>query len=85
MIRKFKIIIVLLLTLSFGGCASTSDRGPVLDFVDGAESNHLKRQERQSARGDVPDNKFKEEDAVAGVFNALLQGLVGIFSSDEKD
>ena len=83
--RKFKFIIAILFTLNFAGCASTSDRGPVLDFVDGAVSNQQERQEQQSNRGDVPDNEFKEIDAAAGVFNALLQGLVGIFSSDESD
>ncbi len=83
--RKFKFITVTLFTLCFGGCASTSEKGLVDDFIDGAVSNQQQRQEQQATGGSVPDNKFEEDDAVMGIFNVLLQGLVGLFSSDKTD
>ena len=83
--QKFKITTLILFTLSFGGCAGTSQNGPVYNVLDGAISNQQQRQTQQSARGNVPDNTFKREDAAVGIFNALLQGIVGLFSSDETD
>lgn len=82
--KKWKFSALLFFTLMFGGCASTS-QNVAKNFEDGAISNQQQRQQQQASRGSSQDNKFKDEDAVVGIFNVILQGIVDLFSDDKKN
>ncbi|WP_100644609.1 hypothetical protein [Alteromonas facilis] len=82
---RLRIAVLVCLTTLFAGCASTKNQPAFYDFVDGAESNYEQRQAKQIRETGSADNRIKNDDIVAGGINVLFQGIIGLFSSKDKN
>ena len=81
--RLIGLILVIFFTLS--GCASNSFCKSAYDIVDGTVDNYADRQERESRDiNRLNDDRFKDQDLVAGLLTAGIRGVARLFESNSK-
>ncbi|WP_269521118.1 hypothetical protein [Alteromonas sp. BMJM2] len=79
------ITLIFIASFTLSGCASNSLCKSAYDVVEGTFDNYNDRQER--ARKDLsrPNaDKFNDQDLAAGILNAGIRGIAGLFESNSK-